>query len=344
MNDVISLDKIISECKRIVLVGHPNPDGDCIGALTGLMRFLQNIGKEVNVAVPNRYPQFLQFLDKNNEIIDWAHSPLEVESAFKNADLIFCVDFNNTDRVEALSPLLLSSSAKKVLVDHHPNPSENFTILFSRTDVSSASELTYYLLKSLDKLLIDRGNSSAFDFDICVSLYTGMMTDTNNFSNSVYGSTFEMASQLLNKGVDKEYIQNQVFGGFSEDRMRLMGYMLNDKMNVFPQLHASVMVLDKAAQHKYNYQDGDSEGFVNLGLSIKGVYIAALFTETDKNIRVSLRSRDKVTVNILANKYFNGGGHIHASGGKLFDIGVNDVEQFFVKSLTDFYKENGIKF
>jgi phosphoesterase RecJ-like protein len=166
-------------------------------------------------------------------------------------------------------------------------------------------------------------------------LYTGMMTDTNNFSNSVLPSTFRMAAGLMDIGVDKEWVQKMVFGGYSENRMRLMGHMLVENMKIIPQYNASVMVLTRAMKERFNFTDGDSEGFVNLALNIKDVKVSGFFTEGEEFIRVSLRSKDDFSVNRLAREFFNGGGHERAAGGRLF-MPVDQVEEYFIKSLGNF--------
>ena len=168
-----------------------------------------------------------------------------------------------------------------------------------------------------------------------------MMTDTNNFANSVLPSTFMMASELMELGVDKEWVQKMVFGGYSQSRMRLMGHMLYENMKIFPEYGAALMILTKETKEKFNFADGDSEGFVNLALNIKSVRVSGFFTEGDEFVRVSLRSKDDFSVNRLARGYFNGGGHERAAGGRLF-IPVSQVEEYFIKSLAEFVeKENG---
>jgi Exopolyphosphatase-related proteins len=340
--NIVNTNKLFSliiESKKIAIIGHSNPDGDCIGSVSALYNYLVGLGKSVSSLVPNKYPLFLSFLDPHKSIYDASSDIAKTQIIINNADLIICVDFNGLKRIDDLGPIIKKSNATKVLIDHHPQPDQDFDVIFSRPDLSSASELTYWILKEIDEKFLKTENKSYFNLHIYTALYTGMMTDTNNFSNSVVASTFAMASNLISVGVDKEMIQNEVFGGFSENRMRLMGYMLYNNIHIYRDLQASVMVITQKIKDEFNFEIGDSEGFVNLGLNIKGIKVAALFTENQDTIRVSLRSKGTFSVNSFARKYFNGGGHERAAGGKLF-MNINDVENYFIKSLKEFSEDN----
>ena len=312
----------------IILVGHVNPDGDSIGSLMGMKGYLHTLGKEVTAVVPNPYPEFLGFLDPQSEVLAYSIVPEQVQEKVDAADLIICMDFNSLGRIDALGGVIASSGARKVLIDHHPQPDQLFELIYSYPELSSTCELAFWIIKGL----LEGGE---FPLSSAIALYTGMMTDTNNFANSVLPSTFMMAGELMEIGVDKEWVQKMVFGGYSEDRMRLMGYMLSQNMKILPQFNAAVMVLTKEIKEKFNFSDGDSEGFVNLALNIKSVRVSALFTEGDEFVRVSLRSKDDFSVNRLSRGYFNGGGHERAAGGRLF-IPIGEVAEYFEKSLAEF--------
>src|SRR5574344_18741 len=337
--EIEKFGSLLSESKRIVLIGPINPDGDCIGSIAGMMYFFKAAGMTVQVVIPNSYPDFLNFLvDKESikSIINAKYHPVCAEKSIKVADLIICMDLNALSRIDDIGKAVEVTKSKKVLIDHHPQPNGDFDIVFSDPALSSASELTYWIIKELSRYF----NISVPDKSK-VSLYTGMMTDTNNFANSVVSSTFKMASELLEAGVDKEFIQRNVFSGFSEARMRLMGYMLYENMKIIPELHASVMIITKEIKDKFKFSEGDSEGFVNLGLNIKEVSVAALFTESEDFVRVSLRSKGNFSVNALSRAYFNGGGHERAAGGRV-KISINDIGDYFEQSLKKFIEENNI--
>ncbi|MCI1720565.1 MAG: bifunctional oligoribonuclease/PAP phosphatase NrnA [Bacteroidales bacterium] len=321
--------QLVSGVKRILLVGHTNPDGDSIGSLSGTKAFLREMLPDtaVTAVVPTDFPDFLKFMDPRGEVVNYIDNPKRVTMEVKSADVIICLDFNGLGRIDFLGELIEKSSAKKILVDHHPQPDTIFDLSFSTTDVSSTCELVYWLLKKIASRKGVKMNAEA-----CNSLYVGMMTDTNNFSNSVFPSTFKMAGELMEAGIDKEALQYKVLSCFSENRMRLMGFMLLKKMKIFPELKAACMILDKETKDKFNFKDGDAEGFVNLPLNIAGVEISALFTESEHFIRVSLRSKGDFSVNKLGRKFYNGGGHERAAGGRLY-IPVGSIEKYFKDSL-----------
>ncbi|MEA5005290.1 MAG: DHH family phosphoesterase [Rikenellaceae bacterium] len=331
MKDFFSKEQIgrfldlISTANELVILSHTNPDGDAVGSVVAMKRFLSQIGKRATVIIPNRHPDYLSFLDPNGEIFVYKENRKRAKKIIASCDLILALDFNQLSRIDELEQIVRESSSRKVLIDHHPSPErEPFDLVFSETEISSNCELLYWLFSSF--------NDGGISLEVAEPLYVGMMTDTNNFANSVLASTFRMASDLIDAGVDKEKLQHLVFGGFSELRMRLMGYLVSEKMTILPDLGAGYIMLSKRDQEMFAFAEGDSEGFVNIPLSIKGVDISALFTEADGVVRVSLRSANDFSVNRMARRFFNGGGHERASGGKLF-IPFDQVAGYFVDSL-----------
>ena len=333
MNNIENINLLpieLDKAEDIVLVGHVNPDGDSIGSLMGMKGYLETIGKKITAIVPNKYPQFLEYLNPGKEILMYSETPELVREKAYNAQLIICMDFNSLKRIDSLGEVIAGAGGRKVLIDHHPGPDPIFDLTYSYPHFSSTCELVYWILKGLQQVY-----KNNLPLNSAIALYTGMMTDTNNFSNSVLPSTFIMAGELMEAGVDKEWVQKMVFGGYSENRMRLMGYMLSRNMKILPQYSAAIMVLTKDIKEEFCFEDGDSEGFVNLALNIREVKVSALFTEGDEFIRVSLRSKDDFSVNRLSRTYFNGGGHERAAGGRLF-MPVEEVEPYFIKCLGEF--------
>ncbi len=332
MNKIGKFSSLITESENIILTSHVNPDGDAIGSLMGLKLFLEENGKSVKVMVPTAYPEFLGFLDPQRQIMIHKESRELVDECVVAADLIICMDFNSLKRIELLGDVIAASNAPKVLIDHHLSPDSIFDIAFSDPQASSTCEVAYYIIKEMcaaDPSLKD------MPLDACIALYTGLMTDTNNYANSVRPQTFQMACELLERGVDKEDIQFKVYSGFKEERMRMMGYMLYENMKVFKEQNAGFMLITKEMKEQFNFSDGDSEGFVNLPLNVKGVEVSGLFTESDGFIKVSLRSKGDFSVNKLSRMFFNGGGHERAAGGKLY-IPVNEVENYFLDALAKY--------
>jgi len=335
--EISKLDGFIKKSKNIVLIGHFNPDGDSIGSIVGFYHYLESIGVKSSLVIPSRYPSSLEFLNPENEdILVYEDDKERVEYLISVSDLIICLDFNKISRTEFLEKLIFESNASKVLIDHHPSPQiDFFDIVISTTEISSTCELLFWILMKMPEI---SNNVDKLSLSCVQALYVGMLTDTNNFSNSVFPSTFDMSSKIINRGVNNDLIQGLVFNVYSEKRMRLMGHMLDSRMNLLPELGAAFLLLSKDDKKKYDFCPGDSEGFVNLPLSIKGVVISALFSETEDYVRVSLRSKGDYDVNDLSNKYFNGGGHKNASGGRLY-IPFSKIPEYFEKSLKEYLKK-----
>lgn len=337
--EISELDSTIKRCKNGVIIGHFNPDGDAVGSITAMYHYLKSQNIEAKIVLPNDYPAYLEFMNPEESPIQvFFHHRESVKEIIEQADTLFCIDFNKLSRTEWLAEIIGNSSATKVLIDHHPYPEkESFNLIFSKTDISSACELLFWILMNMPNI---SGDPKKLPAKCADSLYTGMMTDTNNFSNSLFPSTLEMASLLIERGVDREMLYDNVFNFYSEQRMNLMGHLLKDCLKVLPEEGAAYLLLSSEDKEKYNFSPGDSEGFVNLPLSIKGVRASAIFSENAKgdlpHIRVSLRSKgDFLDVNDFSSKYFNGGGHKNASGGRLY-IPWSEVGTYFEKSLKEY--------
>lgn len=327
------LEEILNKYENIMLVGHVNPDGDCIGSLMGMYNFLSEKGKKVIPVVPNMYPYFLNFLDSEGVVLPYINNESKVEEFLDTTPLIICMDLNGLKRVDELGLLIESKGLELVLIDHHLNPEPIFNVTISYPTASSTCEVAYYIIRSLN-------NYAPLSYNCATALYTGMMTDTNNFSNSVTPYTFAMAGELIAMGVDKEMIQNRVLASFSENRMRLMGYMLYNNLKVLEPYHAAFMILSDEVKESFAFERGDSEGFVNLPLSMEDIELSAFFTQDKEFVKVSLRSKSSFSANRFAKEYFNGGGHERASGGKI-EMPIERVEEYFINSLKEFIVKEG---
>lgn len=331
--DKASLDRwslLLHNAETLFMATHTHPDGDAIGSLQALSSYLRRKGHRVYTACPNAFPDFLGFLDPQNEIMIYDREPAKIEAALLRSDLILCVDLSGFPRMNALGALLQASALKKILIDHHLDPEkETFDIVFSHTRVSSCCELTYHLLRTWENGNLNLSLAEAR------ALYTGILTDTNSFHNSIFKQTFEVVTALMARGIDKNAIEAAVYGTFSVQRMRLMGYFLLKKMQVLPERSAAYTILTKKEMREFEYQTGDTEGFVNLPLSIKGIKISALFTEQDEYFRVSLRSTGPLPVNEIARRFFKGGGHLNASGGRFYGR-AEEIEDVFIRAIDLF--------
>jgi len=334
------LESRLASAKRIVLVGHLNPDGDCVGSVTAMYHYLMGRGKKANIVLPGDVPHNIRFLLPKDpqSVTIFSQEDDSAANLIKSADLIICEDLNQLSRTEGLAPSIAASQAPRILIDHHPEVAgECFDLKYTSTEVSSACELLYDIFISMPDI---GGEIGKLSLDCATSLYTGMITDTNNFSNSIFPETLTMASALLARGVDRTRIQEEVLQAYPEGRLRLLGHLLKDKMVVMEKEKAAYMVLSMDEKEMYGIKAGDTEGFVNFPLSMGNVTISALFSEDDsrKFIRVSLRSKGTTDVNTLARRSFNGGGHRNAAGGRLF-IPLEDVGEYFEKALKEYLFE-----
>lgn len=320
---------IENSSKSIVLVPHRNPDGDAMGSVLGLWRVLKNAGKSVKIVSPTKYPEFYHWMDGHNEVIIFSHHPKQSARAFDESDLMICMDFNQLSRLGDMSALAENFQGRKVLIDHHPNPGNFADLVISDTSCSSTAELVFSVLQST-------GLFQYMDTNAATSFFTGIMTDTGSFDFNVSDPrTFETVAQLTRMGIDQQDIHSKVYDNYSADRMRLMGFCLSNRMTVFPEYHAACMYITREDQKTHNFVTGDNEGFVNMPLSIKGIVFSALFTEKDKYIKASFRSKGEFAVNEVSEKYFNGGGHRNAAGGEFY-ASLQEALAQFEKLLPEF--------
>ena len=306
----------IQQSTRIAVVGHTHPDGDALGSCTALSLWLAGRGKAVSCIFPDTPADNLLFIlsPKVNYLYGDAHAAA-ARKALEACELLIQLDCNQFSRTEGLAPFLEASSAQKILIDHHLNPDrESFDIVFSTPEISSASELLYWVLKAAEG---DTLGPLGLGMTIGTALMAGMTTDTNNFANSVFPSTFQMASELIAAGVNRDALLQQLYSSYRENRVRLMGYMQYEGLKVLPE-GAAYMILTQEIMTRFDLREGESEGLVNVPLSIGAVKLSVLLKEDDGHFRVSVRSKKGTSAQQLAARYFHGGGHENASGGKLF--------------------------
>ena len=309
--DIVTLKRWLAGANRPVVVAHTHPDGDALGAATGMALSLLSRGKKDVTCVFSDTPgENLRFILSRE--VPYCFHDQEAEKAeaiLRGADLIILLDCNAFDRTEALQPFLEASPAWTVLIDHHLNPDrDRFDVVFSTPEISSASELLYWVLKAMDwEVTVAAGTA----------LLTGMTTDTNNFANSVFPSTFRMASELIAAGIDRDALLQTLYNTCRENRVRLMGYMQYEGLKLLP-CGGAYMILTREIQQRFDLREGESEGLVNVPLTIGAVRLSLLLKEDQGHFRVSIRSKKGTSAQALAQRCFHGGGHENASGGKLF--------------------------
>lgn len=334
--EIQKLSEAIKNANSIVLTGHQNPDPDCVGSSLGLYHFLKLQKENIEIILPNRFPKSLKWMSKSEEILIYEYETDKAERLINNADLIFSLDYNDFSRTGEMQEILEKASATKVIIDHHPQPNSYYDISFSDITVSSASELVYAVISQLKE-------NEKIPFASAESLFTGIMTDTGCFAfNSSTPETYHVVSELLEQKINKDQIKSNVFDNYSIDRTRLMGYVLSEKMVVLPEFRTAYIVLTQEEKEKFNYQIGDSEGFVNLPLSIKDIIFSVFIIEHEGMLKFSLRSKGSFDVNKLARTHFNGGGHKNAAGGRDFDSSYEEIVTK-LENLLPSYKEELLK-
>ena len=305
--------KWFERAEKIVIVSHVGPDVDAIGSSLGLWHFFNSQDKIANVIVPNAFPDFLKWMPGSKDVLLYDHYKELADQLIAEADEICCLDFNAIHRIDAVGEAVLASPARKILIDHHLHPEDFCKIIISHPEISSTSELVF-------RLICRMGYFSDISKEGAECIYTGMMTDTGGFTyNSNNREIYFIISELLSKGIDKDAIYRKVYNTFSESRLSVMGNV-RSQMKVYPDYHAALISLTKNEQGKFDYVRGDCEGFVNIPLSIKGVVFSCFLREDTElpMIKVSLRSVGTFPCNQLASEFFNGGGHLNASGGELY--------------------------
>ncbi|MBO7432158.1 MAG: bifunctional oligoribonuclease/PAP phosphatase NrnA [Salinivirgaceae bacterium] len=321
--------KLIEAANHIVIVSHKNPDGDAIGSGLAFYNYFTAAGKHATFILPDLMPSNLKWMPSVDKIITYKTTPAEADAAIAQADLVIMADFNSNSRMGDSLKSFEASPAKRILIDHHPFPEVRFDIAYSRPESSSTSELVYELLAALS------GNY-VLETDVATCLFTGIMTDTGCFNyNSSAPITFNIIAHLLESGINKDQIVDNVMNHFSETRLRMLGFSLSKKMKVLPQYQTAYIWLTKQELEAFNNQQGDTEGLVNYPLTIDGINFSALFTEKDGLTKCSFRSRGTFPANKVASERFSGGGHLNAAGGE-FHKTIGKTIYYFEKVLPEY--------
>lgn len=330
--EIARAKSIIYEVNSIAIVTHMSPDGDAMGSSLGLLHFLKALGKEtVAVVVPNKAPAFLQWMPGAKDVISYETQQEEAELVLSNTELIVCLDFNTLSRIGMMGEKVAMAPAKKILLDHHLYPADFADVIMSYPYISSTSELVF-------RLICRMGHFMDINKACAECIYTGMMTDTGNFSyNSNQAEIYTIVSELMKLGIDKDDIYRKVFNTYSADRMRLMGYCLYKKMKLYPEYKTALITLTGKELFPFHFQPGDAEGLVNLPLSIDGINFSVMMREDKDKIKLSFRSQGKFPANILAAELFGGGGHLNAAGGESY-ITMEETIKKFEDALPSYYE------
>ncbi len=330
MQEKIKLLKaLISEKKNIVIIVHRGPDGDAMGSALGLYNVLVQLGHIVTVITPNDYASFLYWLPGNEKVIVFTEEKEKAKQITTDTDLIFLLDFGQIRRLDDYGDIVQNSTAKKVMIDHHQEPDEHISdILFSDVTACSTAQIVFEIIKEL-------GYKNLINKDVAECLYTGIMTDTGSFKySSTTERTHHIIAELIGKGAENSKIHDLVYDNFSENRVKLLGYCLNQKLQIFKENKAAIISLNAEELKQFKFKKGDTEGIVNYALSIEDIIFAVFIAEKEGLVKLSLRSKGNFKVNEIAKKYFSGGGHKNAAGG-ISDISVNDT----IEKLKEIFNE-----
>ncbi len=321
--------KYIGYVDKIVIVTHVSPDGDAIGSSLGLYHFLLEQGKQVNVVVPNDFPEFLKWMRGARDIINYEKNPELVTETISVAELIFCLDFNALKRIREIGPLVEKSNAKKVLIDHHLDPEGFCDVSMSYPQIASTAELIF-------RFICRMGFFEDITKDCAECIYTGMMTDTGAFTyNSNDPEIYYIIEELIRKGIDKDDIYRKIYNNVSLEALRLKGFVMYQKLKVYPEYGAALISLSKQEILPFQCRKGDTEGLVNIPLTLSGVTFSAFIKEDKDFVKISLRSVGDIPCNEFAANVFNGGGHLNAAGGEFYGT-LEEAVALFERELPGF--------
>ncbi|MGJ8592652.1 MAG: DHH family phosphoesterase [Aquaticitalea sp.] len=333
--DISQIKDLLSSPKRIVIVPHKNPDGDAIGSSLGLFHYLMKDDHDIKIIAPNDYPDFLKWMPQDHEILKFESQKDVSISLIESADIIFTLDFNALHRIGDMEIPINNSKGIKIMIDHHQQPDDYAQFMYSDVSMSSTCEMIYNFIDMLE-------DSDRIDKDIATCLYTGIMTDTGSFRfPSTTGKTHIVIANLLEKGANNAAIHNAIYDTNSPERLQLLGCALQN-LKVIPQLRTAYITLSQEDLNNFNFKKGDTEGFVNYGLSIENIIFAVIFIEHKQEgiVKISLRSKGSFSVNEFARAHYNGGGHTNAAGGKS-DLNLSDTVDNFITILQSY--KNALK-
>ena len=333
LEDVKAAKELLSKLQNIVIIPHKNPDGDAIGSTLGLCHYLNDLGHKATVISPNDYPRFLKWMPGNETILNFEKDRAASLELIQEASLIFTLDFNHLSRVGNMSSVLEEAFATFIMIDHHQAPSDYAKIRYSDVSMSSTCEMVYNFLEYL-------GDVDKITPDIANCLYSGIVTDTGSFKYpSTTSRTHKVVAVLIEKGANNAEIHNRIFDTNTPDRLHLLGCALKN-MVILQEYRTAYITLSQEELDIFNYKKGDTEGFVNYGLTLEGIRLAVIFIENKEDgiIKISFRSEGDFSVNEFARAHFDGGGHNNAAGGRS-EISMEETTKKFV-GLLERYKDD----
>ncbi len=328
--NIAEIKELLSSPKNIVITTHKNPDGDAIGSTLALHHYLVSKGHHSTVITPNEYPTFLKWVPGEDSILKYSSDTKQVKSKIKEAELIFTLDFNHLSRSGDLEQVLAKAATTFVMIDHHQQPDTYAKYMYSDTGMSSTCQMVYHFIEQLQDL-------ETITADIATCIYVGIMTDTGSFRyRSTNSTTHRVIADLIDRGANNTAIHESIYDTNTLSRLRLKGIALNN-LNILAEYKTAYIFMSQDDLDQNNFRKGDTEGFVNMGLSVEGIIFAAIFIENknDGIIKISLRSKGEFSVNEFSRNHFEGGGHHNAAGGKS-NLSLKDTVEKFISILPQY--------
>ena len=335
--DIRALKELLSTPKNIVIIPHKNPDGDAMGSTLALKHYLKNTQSNISVIAPNDYPTFLKWLPGDEEVVIYEKEQEKATTLINDAHVIFTLDFNHLGRCGKLeTPLTKATQATFVMIDHHQQPDTYAKFVYSDTSICSTCQMVYHFIEKM-------GDEHLINSDIASCIYTGIMTDTGSFRyRSTSSETHRVIAKLIDAGAKNSQIHEDIYDTNTLNRLQLKGIAIKN-LKVLPEYKTAYISLSQKELNDHNYQKGDTEGFVNIGLSLNEIVFAIIFIENESEgiIKMSFRSKGNFSVNKFARKHFDGGGHDNASGGKS-DLSLQATIDNFLSLLPEYKNELNI--
>lgn len=329
MLDTSALKTFLDQKRTIFLTTHLRPDGDAIGSILALYLFLKANGHQVTAVIPSEYPYYFEWFPGIKELLNYQTNKEEVLRQLRKSDIFFAVDFNNLKRNGELGQIISETKIPRVLIDHHTLPEESFDFKFSDTKASASAEIVFEIIRQFDPDLLNNK-------DIATCIYSGIVTDCGMFKYpSTTSRTHAIASRLLESGIDIGRINSLLFDNFQEKRLRYWGHCFSEKLQIHDDLHISILTVSKKELTGNHLKTSDLEGLAGFPLILDNVYLSAIFIERENYVKVSFRSKFDFPTNLLARKYFNGGGHLNASGGEIY-LPLEESVAFFMEKINEF--------
>ncbi|MBC7400466.1 MAG: DHH family phosphoesterase [Mucilaginibacter sp.] len=332
MLDIVALNNLLATPQKIVITTHHKPDGDAMGSSLGLYNYLIQQGHHTTVITPTDYPDFLSWMPGNEEVMIYADKKEAAAVLIADADLIFCLDFNNLSRINEMGELVRAAKAYKIMIDHHLEPEDFDDYRHWDINACAAAQLVYSFIVDI------LNNKALINKDVATCLYTGIMTDSASFRlPNTTSAVHRVVADLIDAGAPNSRIHELVYNSASENRLRFLGHCLTNCLEVLPEFNTAIITVNKQDIEKYDVNTGDTEGIVNYALSIASIRLAAFIVERDDKVKLSLRSKGDFPANEICKLYFSGGGHRNAAGGQS-SASLQEVVNQFKLILTEYKK------